>query len=210
MSGSTSSKPSGQGKKRDGVLVPGKEWHDLLARIADLERRKKDKKSRHLEKEECAGEPISVAPASSALPVTNGQSSARDRQATTGTAMEKRQNVVPNQEKAKEAIGTQKKKTLLSGKSESFTIPFWVVVVVLGFAVFGNGLWGGIVFDDSEVLGANGDVKGDTSLWELWVNDYWGNRINAAGVWSCKVRRLSVSSLSKITGSRMRMKREHA
>jgi len=206
MSGSTSSKASGQGKKRDGVLVPGKEWHDLLARIADLERRKKDKKSRHLEKEECAREPISVAPASSALPLANGQSSASDKQATTGTAKEKRQDVVPNQEKpkAKEAIGTLKKKALVSGKSESFTIPFWLVVVVLGFAVFVNGLWGGIVFDDSEVLGANGDVKGETSLWELLVNDYWGNRINAAGVWSCKVRSLCFSSFATLRIPRSR------
>lgn len=67
------------------------------------------------------------------------------------------------------------------------TIPLWAVAPIVAFLVFSNGLHGGLVFDDSEVVGRNPDVRGTRDYIDLWWNDYWGNLINEEGVWSCKV-----------------------
>jgi hypothetical protein len=61
------------------------------------------------------------------------------------------------------------------------------VAPIVAFLVFSNGLHGGLVFDDSEVVGRNPDVRGTRDYIDLWWNDYWGNLINEEGVWSCKV-----------------------
>jgi hypothetical protein len=67
------------------------------------------------------------------------------------------------------------------------TVPLWMLAPIVAFLVFSNGLHGGLVFDDSEVVGRNPDVRGTRDYMSLWWNDYWGNLINAEGVWTCKV-----------------------
>lgn len=76
------------------------------------------------------------------------------------------------------------------------TIPLWAVAPIVAFLVFSNGLHGGLVFDDSEVVGRNPDVRGTRDYIDLWWNDYWGNLINEEGVWSCKsYRPVTVTTL---------------
>lgn len=76
----------------------------------------------------------------------------------------------------------------LNLNAAKLTIPLWLVAPLVAFLVFSNGLYGGLVFDDTEVVGKNPDVRAARPYADLWWNDYWGNPINQEGVWTCKVK----------------------
>lgn len=71
-----------------------------------------------------------------------------------------------------------------SSWDSSLPVPSWAirrgfcVVFVASVACFVNSLWGDFVFDDSEAVVKNPDVKLETSLWSVFENDFWGTRLH--------------------------------
>ncbi|KAA0187493.1 hypothetical protein HAZT_HAZT006560 [Hyalella azteca] len=52
------------------------------------------------------------------------------------------------------------------------------VVLLSSVAVYLNGLFGDYVHDDISVIVQNRDVQGTTPLMHVFVNDYWGRRLD--------------------------------
>ena len=61
--------------------------------------------------------------------------------------------------------------TSLSGSS--------LLVAAASFLVYCNSLWGGFVFDDHRAILTNDDLDSSkTSLWGVFVNDFWGGHMS--------------------------------
>eukprot|EP01088_Endostelium_zonatum_P016951 TRINITY_DN4795_c0_g1_i1.p1 TRINITY_DN4795_c0_g1~~TRINITY_DN4795_c0_g1_i1.p1 ORF type:complete len:933 (-),score=211.82 TRINITY_DN4795_c0_g1_i1:60-2828(-) len=72
-------------------------------------------------------------------------------------------------------------------RNESIYVPSFIIIFLVSFAVFLNGLNGALVFDDAVAIGKNPDIRPEQTGWaSMWFNDYWGNPINTPGVWTCK------------------------
>ena len=54
-----------------------------------------------------------------------------------------------------------------------------LLVGCLAFACYVNSSWGEFVFDDSEAILGNKDVNPNTSLFQVFKNDFWGTRISS-------------------------------
>ena len=53
--------------------------------------------------------------------------------------------------------------------------PFWYVIVgLMSILCYVNNLYGDFVHDDVKAIKANPDVRGDTSVLEMFRNDFWG------------------------------------
>ena len=60
--------------------------------------------------------------------------------------------------------------------------PHWVIlskilIATLSIVCFLNSCWGDFVFDDSEAIIGNKDVNPNTSLTEVFENDFWGTPV---------------------------------
>ncbi len=75
----------------------------------------------------------------------------------------------------------------LDHKSGTLVVPIWMLIPIISFLAYSNGLYGGLVYDDTEAIQKNPDVKPWTPWANLWWNDFWGNPINKEGVWTCMV-----------------------
>ncbi|KAL7642481.1 UNVERIFIED_CONTAM: hypothetical protein RMT77_007042 [Armadillidium vulgare] len=53
-----------------------------------------------------------------------------------------------------------------------------VILVVIIAGVYCNGLFGEFVHDDISAVVRNPDVQGETPIWEIFLNDFWGMRIS--------------------------------
>lgn len=51
------------------------------------------------------------------------------------------------------------------------------IIALTSIACFISSLNGEFVYDDSEAVVNNADVKPSTSIWELFYNDFWGARL---------------------------------
>ncbi|XP_050690684.1 protein O-mannosyl-transferase TMTC4-like isoform X2 [Eriocheir sinensis] len=59
-------------------------------------------------------------------------------------------------------------------------LPYLVAALLVGLCAsicFVNSLFGDFVFDDSEAIVNNNDIRGDTPLGNLFHNDFWGTRL---------------------------------
>ncbi|XP_068124093.1 protein O-mannosyl-transferase TMTC4 isoform X2 [Hyperolius riggenbachi] len=59
--------------------------------------------------------------------------------------------------------------------------PFWArcLVGVLSFMCFVNSYNGNFVFDDSEAIINNKDLREDSSFGDLWLHDFWGTKLSS-------------------------------
>ncbi|ETE71325.1 Transmembrane and TPR repeat-containing protein 4, partial [Ophiophagus hannah] len=59
--------------------------------------------------------------------------------------------------------------------------PYWAKTIVGLFSIicFVNSYDGDFVFDDSEAIINNKDLRADTPLGDLWHHDFWGNKLNS-------------------------------
>lgn len=62
-----------------------------------------------------------------------------------------------------------------------FTLPLYLLPPLIGFLIFCNGLSGGLVFDDTAAIENNRDLRPESSWWDMWYHDYWGNLIKPRG-----------------------------
>lgn len=58
-------------------------------------------------------------------------------------------------------------------------IPAAVIVFMLGTACFANSCSGDFVFDDTEAILNNADIKSDASLEKLFRHDFWGTKLDS-------------------------------
>jgi len=72
-------------------------------------------------------------------------------------------------------------------KAGKMWIPFWLLIPVIAFLVFANGLDGQLVYDDRAAVDENKDILPETPWSDMWYHDYWGNPINTPGKWTHKV-----------------------
>lgn len=184
-------------RKQEMMLVPDKEWGNLLNRLELLEQRRKQRIN--TEKEHNTTSSPSLATTASSGPKKIQQQPqpqnlplhTTDHGLLMDPVRKSRKQITASEEDEEtdetEEVCMETCGITLDSKKESWTFPFWFIIMAIAFLVFVNGLWGGLVFDDTEVIKSNQDVRGTTPWWELWVNDYWGKRINEKGVWSCKV-----------------------
>jgi hypothetical protein len=56
-----------------------------------------------------------------------------------------------------------------------------VLVGAAGVICYINSLDGGFVFDDSEAIVNNEDLKPETPIFNLFYNDFWGTRLTHNG-----------------------------
>ena len=59
-------------------------------------------------------------------------------------------------------------------------LPYLVAALLVGLCAgicFVNSLFGDFVFDDSEAIVNNNDIRGETPLSNLFHNDFWGTRL---------------------------------
>ncbi|XP_053563785.1 protein O-mannosyl-transferase TMTC4 [Bombina bombina] len=58
---------------------------------------------------------------------------------------------------------------------------FWArcLVGLLAFVCFTNSYNGNFVFDDSEAIINNKDIRGETPLSDLWLHDFWGTKLSS-------------------------------
>ncbi|XP_060516972.1 protein O-mannosyl-transferase TMTC4 [Cylas formicarius] len=54
----------------------------------------------------------------------------------------------------------------------------YVTISILAFVCYCNTLWGTFVFDDSEAIIKNKDVKPDSPIAQIFENDFWGTNIS--------------------------------
>lgn len=59
--------------------------------------------------------------------------------------------------------------------------PFWARCLVgfVSFVCFVNSYNGNFVFDDSEAIINNKDLREDTSISDLWLHDFWGTKLSS-------------------------------
>ena len=55
-----------------------------------------------------------------------------------------------------------------------------VFAAALAFILYANSLHGGFVIDDISAIRTNQDLRSDTPLHSLLLNDYWGRPLDAA------------------------------
>lgn len=55
-----------------------------------------------------------------------------------------------------------------------------LLLASLALLCFGSSFDGDFVFDDSEAIVNNGDVRGTNGLRQLLTNDFWGNSIRSS------------------------------
>lgn len=60
-----------------------------------------------------------------------------------------------------------------------FFTPAAGVVFVFAVACFMNSYHGDFVFDDSEAILSNNDLKPETPLSDLFVHDFWGSKLDS-------------------------------
>lgn len=60
-----------------------------------------------------------------------------------------------------------------------FFTPAAGVVFVFAVACFMNSYQGDFVFDDSEAILSNNDLKPETPLSDLFVHDFWGSKLDS-------------------------------
>lgn len=73
--------------------------------------------------------------------------------------------------------------------------PTWIqyaTVFATAFAVYANTHDCGFVFDDLSAIVSNKDVHGETSLSDLFANDYWGTPMS-------KVSRIAIGATGNIS-----------
>jgi hypothetical protein len=68
--------------------------------------------------------------------------------------------------------------TLSSGVPTSLSV---ILVGTAGVICYINSLDGGFVFDDSEAIINNEDLKPETPILNLFYNDFWGTRLTHNG-----------------------------
>lgn len=58
---------------------------------------------------------------------------------------------------------------------------FWAkcLVGLLSFVCFANSYNGNFVFDDSEAIINNKDLREETSIGDLWLHDFWGTKLSS-------------------------------
>ncbi|XP_030057204.1 protein O-mannosyl-transferase TMTC4 [Microcaecilia unicolor] len=58
---------------------------------------------------------------------------------------------------------------------------FWAksIIGLLAFVCFANSFDGDFVFDDSEAILNNKDLRAETSLGDLWIHDFWGTKLSS-------------------------------
>ncbi|KAJ7425150.1 Transmembrane and TPR repeat-containing protein 4 [Pitangus sulphuratus] len=59
--------------------------------------------------------------------------------------------------------------------------PYWakMVVALISFLCFANSYDGDFVFDDSEAIINNKDLRAETPLGDLWYHDFWGSKLSS-------------------------------
>ena len=82
---------------------------------------------------------------------------------------------------------TRRKIFSFDKKAGKMWIPFWLLIPVIAFLVFANGLDGQLVYDDRAAVDENKDILPETPWSDMWYHDYWGNPINTPGKWTHKV-----------------------
>ncbi|OXB68209.1 hypothetical protein ASZ78_014155 [Callipepla squamata] len=63
-----------------------------------------------------------------------------------------------------------------------FLLPSWwakIVVALISFLCFANSYDGDFVFDDSEAIINNKDLRAETPLGDLWHHDFWGSKLSS-------------------------------
>lgn len=60
----------------------------------------------------------------------------------------------------------------------SFILPWssWIIFIV-SVLCFGNSIYGDFVFDDSEAVINNSDLKPDAPVLNIFRNDFWGTKL---------------------------------
>ena len=58
-------------------------------------------------------------------------------------------------------------------------LPAAAIVFVVGTACFANSCSGDFVFDDTEAILNNADIKSDVSLEKLFHHDFWGTKLDS-------------------------------
>lgn len=58
-------------------------------------------------------------------------------------------------------------------------LPAAAIVFLLGTACFANSCNGDFVFDDTEAILNNADIKSDVSLAKLFQHDFWGTKLDS-------------------------------
>lgn len=57
-----------------------------------------------------------------------------------------------------------------------------LAIVCCAFAAYYPALDAGLVFDDQVAIVKNADLRPESSLFDLFANDYWGTRLSSVSV----------------------------